>query len=90
MSICLADFSAVKKELDSLDEQIFGQTRRLRELQLQDEKVVKSAGYIWMQNACELSSIGRLDCEIADREAVSTAYKAVLEEITQVNKTEKV
>lgn len=90
MSICLADFSAVKKELDSLDEQIIGQTRKLRQLQVQDEEIVKVVGNLWVQYASELSSIAQLECEIADRRAASSMYETLLEETEQVMEKEKV
>ena len=90
MSICLADFSAVRKELDSLDEQIFGQTQKLRQLQLQDGETVTIAGDVWRQYAHEISSIGHLHSDIADREAASKVYLAILEETEQGKEAQKV
>ncbi len=90
MSICLADFSAVKIELDNLDEQIFQQTRRLRQLRAQNENQSNSISDFWTQNFLEQSSIARLDCEIADREAALEVYKTILGDAEQAEEAKKV
>ena len=90
MGICLADFSAVKKELDTLDKNILQQNRKLRELQEQNEAIDKATGNFWTQIAREQHDIGRLDCENADREAVLLVYKTLIEKTQQAQEAEKV
>lgn len=75
-----ADFSFVKRELDSLDAHISERAVGLKELRRKNKVCEERERALWTHHAAQLTAISDLECGIADKKALATVYKAGLDD----------